>query len=324
MFLRSKSHIQSGRSLKPSLRICLNILILLLFLTGFLCGCLPSEPQLSVPDPAVTNAGDENPHPSGTPSSAGSDSQAAETPPETTAPPEPDIPAEPQEPDILTSPAADRSDSARLANLTEGSVQIVDERLPCDSGTVLIRRSYFMPSGDLVLSGSLQETDHSASSEHFAVPVFRIIREKACVHWYQSEKWFSAGSDPDSAESGTPPSGYYTANCLYLDTELEHLVIFLPKAYERLENCCVRYLPDRDGYLRISPTESGALEITLYAVCSGIRSFSDFYLACCKDPVLSWEKEDQKQAWSRCTGDIGGRFLHDGFYRTSPETYIPT
>lgn len=180
----------------------------------------------------------------------------------------------------------------------DGTVLVREREVP--EGTVTVRSKTFdMPDGDVVFAGTV------TGEEGEEVCVLEFTADLAQLHWSDGSEWH---------EELQPQEGDYQAGCLFVDTEDEYFAIYMPQCYDHIENGCVRYRPEQDGYLRIELPEDGGVRLSLYAVGGGEGATSDFFLARCHQSIIDWANENEKGFWKAYTNEGDGRFLYTGYY----------
>ena len=190
--------------------------------------------------------------------------------------------------------------------MNDGTASVTERHFEKDGHTI-DSRLYEMPSQDIAFAASVRAEDAEE------VLLLCFDRTAADLHWSDGTEWHETAD----------PEGSYDASCLFVDTEQENLLLYMPMAYAHIENGCVRYLPDRKGYLDVTKNEDGSLHLELYARGCGEEASSDFFLASCRDAALDWSSEGVRGYWRPYTNDQDGRFLYDGYYWITPETYEP-
>ncbi len=182
------------------------------------------------------------------------------------------------------------------------------------AGRSLKASFYDMPASGFALAGSLVAGDDASGAQTgSAFDILKLVRSSFSLHWCEGGVW----NEVSDAE------GLYSSGCIFLETPQENLVLYMPKLYEHIENDCVHYLSDSDGYLDIRACEEG-WEISLKAVLGGPGTSSDFFFGSSEEPVIDWEQPYMKNFWSGYTNDGDGRMLYTGYYWISASTYRPT
>lgn len=97
----------------------------------------------------------------------------------------------------------------------------------------------------------------------------------------------------------------------------------LPRTVVLRENGSVEYLPEEDGFLYVTQTETGFhLTVEGHGLAEGRAA--DALILTSPDRILDWDVSNCAKAWVSYVKNGDMPWCYDGYYRKSPENYIPT
>ncbi len=190
--------------------------------------------------------------------------------------------------------------------LADGDAEIVERAREGDGYTVR-SKYYYLPDGCLTLAGSFCPVKKTEEV------VFSAECREGTLRWYSGGEWTELSL----------AAGIYQASCMFLDTDSGNYVIYMPKAYEDIENGSVRYIPGYDGRLFVRETGDGGFRVDVTAQGYG-GTHSDFFLSRTDGPVLNWDNKNNRGFWKTYANDGDGRMLYGNYYFISEATYVPT
>ena len=203
--------------------------------------------------------------------------------------------------------------SAGSFDLSSGPVGVAEYRLAAGCGCTADARCYRMQNGDSVFAASIRP-DGAVLQEEPAetIRVFEIERGSIEVRYYRDGAWVSSCEE-----------GLYSAGCVFLETDEDSYIFYLPQMAEHIENGCVRMIPEQSGVLILTRTDSGrwTAEVSVPAPAEGCSA--DFFLLRASGRPVGRDSEDETSLWQILTNDGTWRMLYDGYYFASPDTYEP-
>ena len=139
----------------------------------------------------------------------------------------------------------------------------------------------------------------------------------ATVHYYDEDtrSWVSEPLSP----------GAYRSNLVAIDfSSGASLFSYLPKTYNQKENGVLEHVPDLDGYLLVTRTQSGwQLKFVSTALEEGL--VCDGFVMSAAWPLLDWsENQNCATVWNAYTANGVAKWCYDGYYRFTPSNYVPT
>ena len=194
------------------------------------------------------------------------------------------------------------------AGITEDTVQIWN----LSDGTLGVseldgRRGYAFSSGDQVVMGRIRPDGETVAATVELPGGSGVIRFVS-----DSGDWVE-----------TPlAAGTYTASTVEIVQDGGTFFCYLPKTYEVGERQTLTYLPEADGFLTVAAAGDG-WTVTLTARGEE-GTVADYTWMRASDPLLDWFYGSDPENWYNYTQDGAGKWCYDGYYRTTPDTYVPT
>lgn len=115
--------------------------------------------------------------------------------------------------------------------------------------------------------------------------------------------------------------GVYPVETYFLDSDGQHMILVPPQAYEQRENQMLESFPRRNGSMELRRTEDGWLVLFLLTDAPQGTCYESMYLTS-DEPLIDWGEAEERWNKYDFTGDH--RWTMDGYYYTTPSTYIPT
>lgn len=218
-------------------------------------------------------------------------------PPEETEVPETDEPEEPAEPEPIWQ-----------ITLLDGTVDLYSEELALERGVQTVNR-YVYSTGDTVEMGRV-------SADGGPVTVWTQQVGSGTMKCYDPET--------DTWSETALAAGEYRLNWAALSfADGSSTLVYLPKVYRDRGQSSLEYLPDFDGVLRVAADGAGftlSLEVTLPEEAV----VADYMTVTSPTALWDWADPEGETLWRDCLKESVGMWCVDGFYRATPEDYVPT
>ena len=197
---------------------------------------------------------------------------------------------------------------ARVMALDDGAMVAAEART-VDGEAPVTRRGYVLADGSRTVMGRAELSGGSAVVETVTLP-----RGSGTVRYVSDDgRWV----EEPLAE------GTYTASSVEIVLEDTAFFCYLPKTYQAVEPGTMVYLPSFDGALTVESRGSGWV-VTLTGTAPAGSFTCDFTWVQSAEPFLDWIWENWSDDWYNYTQDGQGKWCFDGYYRTTPDTYVPT
>jgi hypothetical protein len=195
---------------------------------------------------------------------------------------------------------------------TDAGDYIRTESNTSDSDSELQTVTYKDPTGCTVTFGRVTSSADISAGE---AAVFNVSGDSGTVRWFDEEAdtW-----NEQSLTDCTLSRGMY-----FFQIGTHELIIVTPQSYIPRENHSLEYLPSQDGILTAARTESGfSLSLQVGEMQAG--TYSDYLVF--ESPYLSidWNDPDVRTNWQHYSFIGKSRWCYDGYYYTTPSTYVPT
>lgn len=201
--------------------------------------------------------------------------------------------------------------------LTSNSQQIQMEQTSAKSwisDLTLYRRRYTMESGDTVLFGRLQSGQDSAS--YRLLDQWELNCSDATVY-----SW-----DVDNNAWAIQPldAGTINSTCIYVDSDTEDFFFYMPLGFILRDRTSLESNGSR-GYLEVKSQARG-YRLKLYGSFIAENSCCDYTVVHSDgdSSLIDTSDEALMQNLSRWTNIGEHRWLYDGYYRVSPDSYVPS
>jgi len=207
--------------------------------------------------------------------------------------------------------------------LPELEPELPDHVLPYGNGDVSVyeleenvdgllsrKRVYQIYNGDVVTMGRI-----SGESGMHLIGQWTLDCEEVTIRYYDpsSDEWIQ-----DSLQEGI----YRHSMVDLAAADGSSITAYTPKTYREHDCAVLEYLPDSDGGLVATKTETGWLirmQVLLQEGC-----VSDYVLAESKQLLIDWGTENSSTFWKNCTMDAVGKWCFGGFYYRTPDSYTPS
>ena len=268
-----------------------SVILILVLVLAQLCACSPAQtPSLPAaePEPAAPPAVSDN-----------TDAQDSEPTP--TQEPDPESVQEPAQTISLRTPE-------RVLTSTKYTAEVYSRTIRQYSCQIE-SREYVVSDG---VTARAYRAAGSGSSRFFD----RTVTELGTVWYYsfQSGEWVS-----EALAAGTFSSPVVVVELVSGATYF----FALPRTFILRENDSKEYLPEQDGTLCVTQTESGFhLTVDGYGLASG--RVTDALILSSADKIMDWNADNCAKAWVTYVKSGDSQWCYDGYYRKSPYNYIPT
>lgn len=222
--------------------------------------------------------------------------------PESTQPTEPEIEYTPE-------PEADpEPEPIWQITLNEEIAELYEETCSQETGIQTIRR-YVFSTGETVEMGKLEGTGGSVELASCTVGAGTLHRFDADTGiWTEVEL----------------AAGVYTGNWLALTLEDGGSALFyLPKLYRIQASNSREYLPGLDGALEVT-ADGTDWRIAMTVTLPEEAVTAEYLLVRWDDSLFDETAPDCWQSWEVCLLENTGMWCMDGFYRATPEDYMPS
>lgn len=202
--------------------------------------------------------------------------------------------------------------AVRTLDLSQGTVTVTEYTEDRADLTVQ-HRNYEFYNGDRVWMGHVtakRDISHRSMAE-FTLPV-----SDGTLRLYDGDvhRW----------EEKPLKVTHVSAACMVVSLESGgEVMIFVPKTYEPQGAGTLRHLPNLDGSLELTRSETG-WTLRLRSAAVPKNCVVDYTVAYSPDGLLDWDDQRELDYWNGSVLDITGQWCFDGYYYPSPTTYVPT
>ena len=235
--------------------------------------------------------------------------------PDFTPPPEP-------EHDLSADPDLDRGQSFGEPSSPPSGARIPDRVLTSSNYTVEVYARTTERDGVQIGSREYCVSDGVTASTYRAAGLGDCCFFEQAVTAPGTIRYYSFQSDEWVCESLAEGSFSSPVVVVELDSGTTYFFA-LPRTVVLHENGSVEYLPEEDGFLYVTQTETGfQLTIEGHGLAEGRAA--DALILTSPDRVLDWDVSNCAKAWVSYAKNGDMPWCYDGYYRKSPENYIPS
>lgn len=147
--------------------------------------------------------------------------------------------------------------------------------------------------------------------------VFSVLLDKtATLRSCEDGTWQETRLGPETV-------GDHYGFCIYLDDENTHVWLYIPQQYRKMEQSCLEYLPEQEGYLQVTELTDGYL-VRMYARPTRENCVADYLVTASTLPLFPWDSEAMEFLKEYTMKYRNGKWCYDAYYYPSPATYRPT